>query len=131
MSETLREIQSIAVSQYSEYRHEYYRYNASGSITQRKILQHTRDIGIIHHNLLRLASADENKIALNGMDMRTEMLQNDLRSKQQKLDFRMSESVHGTDDIVSRSRQFYLDHDVQFIRLALIEAELDGIAINL
>lgn len=132
MKYTPREVLAEAESLYSEYKDTYKRYNSPYSTTQQKIAEHTRSITSLSARLNTLNTSDTagstvQVRALEGYP--EEVIENDLREKQHKLDFRQREALHCTDEIVSRSCQFYQNNQDTLYRLGIIEAELDGMSI--
>ena len=133
MKNTPRKVLAAAVSLYSGYKVTYKRYNSPYSTTQRKITEHTRNITSLSARLNSLGTSNPADTPVQGRALEgypKEVIENDLREKQHKLEFRQSEALHGTDEIVSRSCQFYQNNQETLYRLGIIEAELDGISIN-
>ena len=135
MSETLRTIQRDALLSYDNYKETFHRYCSQYSQTQRKIKKHTNTIQAIETHLsamqkedIRVVYTDEvsHEITTN-----QDIAKRELQTAQDKLAFREWEAQRNVDDAVTQSRQFHDNHRVELIRLAMIDAELDGIAINI
>ena len=135
MSETLRTIQRDALLSYDNYKETFHRYCGQYSQTQRKIKKHTNTIQAIETHLsamqkedIRVVYTDEvsHEITTN-----QDIAKRELQTAQDKLAFREWEAQRNVDDAVTQSRQFHDNHRVELIRLAMIDAELDGIAINI
>lgn len=134
MADTLRDILTESEFLYSEYKDTYHSFNSPRSMTQRKIVEHARVIVSLSSRLDSLNTVDAARTLVNeeepaGINLK-KIVETALHERRSKLEFRQREAIHGTDEIVDRSSQFYQHNQDALYRLGVIEAELDGIDIT-
>lgn len=133
MKYNLREIGEDASGYYQAHMNTYGTFTGEESHPQRKIAKHRANLEFTAQRLGRLTSIDltqENETRRKDIELQITLAQSDLKVTQGKLNFRLGVVERGANEPIEVARQHFEDWEVEYKRLAIIEAELDGVRID-